>query len=256
MATTDPAPEPVTADTPPGRVPRALLTQSWLDLAFLHWALDPALVAPLLPAGTVPDVIGGATYAGLIAFRMHRIGWLGLPGVPYLGSFPETNVRLYSIDAAGRRAVVFRSLEASRLLPVLTARVGFGLPYMWARMSVRQAGDRITYTSRRRWPGPRGAHSRITIRVGGPLAEPSPLEQFLTARWALHGAGLGRTFRLPNEHARWPLYRAELLDLDEDLIAAAALPAPAGPPDSVLYSPGVRVRFGLPSLLPRLATAA
>jgi uncharacterized protein YqjF (DUF2071 family) len=247
---------------------RTLLTQSWLDLAFLHWAVDPELVAPLLPAGAMPDVIDGVTYVGLIAFRMHRIGWLGLPGLPYLGTFPETNVRLYSVDAHGRRGVVFRSLEAARLLPVLTARIGFRLPYVWAQMSVRRtgtgnvnsegtsgganaaggSGDVFDYSSRRRWPGPVGARSRITIRVGEPVAEPCAVEHFVTARWGLHNAWFGRPVYLPNEHPRWPLYRAELLHLTEDLVLSAGLPAPAGPPDSVLYSPGVPVRFGGPAL--------
>jgi uncharacterized protein YqjF (DUF2071 family) len=56
---------------------------------------------------------------------------------------------------------------------------------------------------------------------------------------------------LPNEHPRWPLHRAELLELDDELVTAAGLPAPAGPPVSVLYSPGVPVTFGAPDTLDR-----
>ncbi|WP_367123639.1 YqjF family protein [Streptomyces phytohabitans] len=239
-------PEPVTAD-PPGAVASPLLTQSWLDLAFLHWAVAPEDVAGLLPPGAVPDTFDGATYVGLVAFRMHRVGWLRLPGVPYLGTFPETNVRLYSVDAHGRRGVVFRSLDASRLVPVLMGRAGFGLPYVWSRMSVRDAGDTVTYASSRRWPGPRGAHCRITVRKGERIAEPTELEHFLTARWGMHSAFLGRSLYLPNVHPRWPLHRAALVRCDEDLVAAAGLPAPSGEPVSVLYSPGVPVRFGRPA---------
>ncbi|MGW1466342.1 YqjF family protein [Streptomyces sp. NPDC002308] len=242
-------PEPITAD-PPHTADRPVLTQSWLDLAFLHWAVDPALVAPLLPAGTRPDTLNGATYVGLVAFRMHRVGWFGLPGIPYLGSFPETNVRLYSVDAHGRRGVVFRSLDASRLLPVAIGRSGFGLPYVWSKMEVRREGDTVTYTSCRRWGRPAGAYSRITVRVGEQVEEPSELEHFLTARWGMHSAFLGRSRYLPNAHPRWPLHRAELLDHSENLVAAAGLPAPAGAPVSVLYSPGVPVRFGLPPRTP------
>jgi uncharacterized protein YqjF (DUF2071 family) len=77
------------------------------------------------------------------------------PGIPYLGTFCETNVRLYSVDARGRRAVVFLSLDAERLLPVLTAQVLLRLPYKWARMRLAKDGDVLRYTSRRRWPGPR-----------------------------------------------------------------------------------------------------
>ncbi|MFJ1705495.1 YqjF family protein [Kitasatospora sp. NPDC088346] len=240
-----PPPEPVTPGPARG-LRRTLLTQSWLELTFLHWAVDPARVAPLLPAGTRPDTLDGLTYVGLVPFRMHRIGWLGLPGLPYLGTFPETNVRLYSVDGHGRRGVVFRSLEASRLLPVLAARAGFGLPYVWSRMAIRRRGATVTYTSSRRWPGPRGAHSRITVEVGGRVVEPTALEHFLTARWGLHAARGGRLTYLPNHHPIWPLHRARLLDLDEDLVAAAGLPEVSGAPCSVLYSPGVPVRFGPP----------
>ncbi|MFF5897836.1 YqjF family protein [Streptomyces argenteolus] len=225
---------------------RPLMTQSWLDLAFLHWEADPADVAPLLPAGTVPDTLGGVSYVGLVAFRMHRVGGFGLPGVPYLGTFPETNVRLYSRDAHGRRGVVFRSLDASRLIPVAIARSVFRLPYVWSRMEIRREGDTFTYTSSRRLPGPRGARSRIVLRAGERLAAPTELEHFLTARWGLHSTFHGRTMYLPNAHPRWPLHRARLLECDENLVTAAGLPAPVGEPVSVLYSPGVAVRFGRP----------
>ena len=33
-------------------VRRPWLVQRWHDLAFLHWPVDPAVVAPLLPPGT------------------------------------------------------------------------------------------------------------------------------------------------------------------------------------------------------------
>ena len=237
--------EPVTP-TAPRPVRRAVLTQGWRDVAFLHWALDPERVAPLLPRGTVPDLHDGRTYVGLIPFRMLRIGFLGAPGLPYLGSFAETNIRLYSVDEQGRRGVVFLSLDADRLLPVLAARWVARLPYLWSRMRVTRSGDELTYTSRRRWPGPAGAHSEIRLRVGDRLADPDPLARFVTGRWGLHRPGSGAPTYWPNEHDEWPLHRAELLELHESLAGAAGLEPLHGAPDSVLFSPGVDVRFGAP----------
>ncbi|MFJ8154038.1 YqjF family protein [Streptomyces sp. NPDC094468] len=239
-------PEPITTVSP-RTVRRPTQVQGWHELTFLHWPLEPERVAGLLPAGTRPDTLDGVTYVGLVPFLMRGVGPGPGPGLPYLGSFCETNVRLYSVDEQGRRGVVFRSLDASRLLPALTGRFGFGVPYLWSSMRVRREGGTVTYTCRRR--GRAATGSRAVVRTGPPIAEPSPLEHFLTARWGLHATWHGHTMYQPNEHPAWPLHRAELLDLDDDLVAAAGLPEPAGPPVSVLWSPGVRVRFGWPSLL-------
>jgi len=239
-------PEPVVASGSP--LPgRAVLDQRWTDLAFLHWRVDPEGVAPLLPAGTRPDVFDGSTWVGLIPFRMRGAGFGEGRPLPYVGSFAETNVRLYAVDARGRRGVVFGSLECERLAFVLGARLALGLNYTWSRMRVEQRTDVFRYTSRRRWPASRGARSRVVVRARPEVVRDDPLADFLTARWALHTRAWGATRYLPNTHPRWPLQRAELLELDDDLLAAAGFPGLATTtPDSVLFSRGVRTQFGLP----------
>jgi uncharacterized protein YqjF (DUF2071 family) len=242
----DAVPRLLTA-TAPHRIRRPILSQWWTDVTFLHWPADPATVAPLLPRGTRPDVLDGTTYVGLVPFRMERVAIGRRPALPYLGTFPETNVRLYSVDEQGRRGVVFLSLDAARLLPVLGGRAGFRLPYLWSSMSItRDGGRHITYTGRR-LPPERPASYRISVETGTELEQPGELETFLTARWGLHVDWYGRTLHLPNAHPTWPLHTARVRHLDENVIRAAGLPAPQGPPCSVLYSPGVPVVFGAPA---------
>ena len=238
--------QPVSATAPDPTGVR-IMTQRWRDLTFLHWRVTPGAVAPLLPPGTRPDVHDGSTWVGLIPFRMVGAGVGSGPPVPWLGSFAETNVRLYSVDDEGRRGVVFRTLEASRLAVVLGARVAFALPYAWARMRVVESDGVLTYTSRRRWPAPRGASTRVVVRPGGPLPERDPLHDFLTARWGLHTRAFGRTLYVPLRHEPWPLRRADLLELDDALVGACGLPGVSGrAPDSVLFSRGVRTVFTAP----------
>jgi len=237
-------PEPITP-TAPRPAGRTVFTQDWSHLTFIHWAVAPEVVAPFMPEGVSPDVFDGQTYVALVPFAMEHIGLAGSPPVPYFGSFLETNVRLYGVDQLGRRGVVFSSLEAARLLTVAVTRVSTGLPYLWARMRMERNDDSVRYTTRRRWPGPRGASSTVHVTVGE-LIEPSPLEQFLTARWGLFLPDRrGRTRFWPNEHPAWPLRAATLLQLDDQLVAAAGFgELAAQPPISVLHSHGVRVRFG------------
>jgi uncharacterized protein YqjF (DUF2071 family) len=236
--------EPIATTAPP--LPgRRILSQRWSDVTFVHWRVDASEIAGRFPAGTRPDEFNGSAWVGLIAFQMSRSSFFGGPRIPWLGDFPEINVRHYSVDDAGRRGVVFASLEASHLLPVLAARFAFGLNYQWARMALGRRGDLVAYRSRRFGPGRPATH--LVARV---LDEPvvgDPLADFLSARWAFHERHLGRTTYSRNSHEPWPLQRAELVHLDDELLGAAGLPHLADrAPDSVLYSSGVDTVFSAP----------
>ncbi|THG33609.1 DUF2071 domain-containing protein [Naasia lichenicola] len=245
----------------PALAGRAVIAQRWTEATFLHWRVDAERVAPHLPPGTRPDVFDGSSWVGLIPFRLSHSSFFGGPPVPYFGTFPEINVRLYSVDELGRRAVVFASLEASHLAPVLVARAAFGLPYQWARMSMGARGDLRAYRShrisrpRRLAPGGAlldGPRSHVISRVLGEPVQDDPLADFLTARWSFHQSHRGRTWFGANQHEPWPLQRAELVHLDDQLLAAAGFPDLAErAPDSALFSPGVRTTFSAPGALPR-----
>jgi hypothetical protein len=104
---------------PPPLVGPVCFDQSWADLTFVHWPVLPDSVAHLYPPGARPDVFAdGLTYVALVPFAMSRTAVGTSLRLPYFGRFQETNIRLYSIDDAGRHGVLFRSLETSRLAVV------------------------------------------------------------------------------------------------------------------------------------------
>jgi uncharacterized protein len=236
------APEPVTA-TSPRAVRPVLLRQEWRDVALLHWDVDPAVAAPFLPPGTRPDLLDGRTFVGLIALRMVRTAPLGGPPLPWLGSFGQANVRLYSVDEDGRRGVAFRSLNADRLLPAAIGRAA-GLPYAWAGVRIARDGDRCTYRVERRAGG---ASAAIDLQVGHPV-DAGAVERFVTDRWGLHHRVLGRTVYTVVAHPPWRLHTASADEIHTDLLVAGGLPGDLGSPVSVLWSPRVDdVRIGPPA---------
>ena len=237
--------EPLSSTAPALRPP-VLMNQDWRDLTFLHWAVEPDRVAHLMPPGVRPDVHDdGATYVGLVPFRMVDAGPGRRAHVPWLGSFLETNVRLYSRDARGRRGVVFLSLDADRLLVVLGARAGFAVPYRWARMSHAEVEGVHTYRATLRWPGAR-ASSEVSVRVGA-AREATPLDHFVSERWRLHTSVLRRPVAVHNTHETWPLHDAEVVRLDDGLLGSVGFHDLAGrAPDHVAFSPGVHAQLGLP----------
>ena len=72
---------PITHEAPP-LAGRAIASQRWSDLTFLHWRVSSTEVAPLLPAGVVPDEFDGSSWVGLIPFRLDRATLFGSPPVP------------------------------------------------------------------------------------------------------------------------------------------------------------------------------
>jgi hypothetical protein len=116
-------------------------------------------------------------------------------------------------------------------------------------MSLRTEGDVLTYQGARRYE-PRGAGYRISVRSGAeyPEADLGPLDHFLTTRHRLYTVKMGRLVTVDVWHPSWPLHRAEVLDLRQDLTEAAGLPRPHGAP-LAHYSPGVSTRIGLPRII-------
>lgn len=242
----------------PPLVGRPFIRQDWNDVVFLHWKVRSSLVAPLLPRGTRPDELPdapGESWVGLIGFVLADTTFPPGPTLHRLGTFVEINVRLYSVDESGRRGVVFLTLDAGALLPVLAANAGLGLPYRWASAHTSTDEEGVVSYASRRAGSPR-ASTEFSVRPAERLAEPTALDDFLTARWGMHvrrfdGGGrnpLARTRYWPNEHESWPLQRAELVSLDDGLVAASGLPGVAdSPPDSVLFAAHVRTRFAFPA---------
>lgn len=212
--------QPITPQAPQ-RVERIAMRQTWRRLTFLHWPYEPAVVRRLLPPGLELDTFDGQAYVGLIPFEIHN-----LRGIPH---FPETNVRTYVIGPDGSRAVWFFSLDAGRLLAVIGARLGYGLPYFWAKMHVTPENAAIRYASRRKWPHSSRRFTDIAIEPGGP-GDLTELDHFVTARYRLYSVIRGRLGCAQIEHDPWPLAPATVLRLNQNLIEASGLPTPQGAP--------------------------
>lgn len=235
--------EPISV-TAPALVGRAVASQRWTRVTFVHWRVEASVLAPFMPAGVRPDEHDGSSWVGLIAFYLDRATLFGSPPVPYFGAFTEVNVRLYGVDEQGRRGVVFLSLEASRLAAVLAARAAFSIPYFWSRTSQAEADGLIEYRARRHVGA---GESLLVARPGTQEVVGDPTADFLTARWALFATRFSKTIYLPNRHDPWPLVTATLERLDDTLLERAGIPGlTTRTPDSVLFSPGVTTWFGRP----------
>jgi uncharacterized protein len=223
----------------PYPVRRPVMLQSWESLTFLHWRYEPAAIARLLPNELVLDTFDGSAWVGLTPFRLTNLRLPFGPALPWISYFPEMNVRTYVRGPDGKPGVWFFTLECDRWAAVMGARLSFGLPYRWARMRVREGGEMVEYESDRKG-GPGSA--RIRIRPGERI-EAGEFDNFLTARYRLYSEIAKRSHFADIDHAPWPLQRAEVLNLEQNVMENSGVPGPSGDP-VVHFSRRLDVRIG------------
>lgn len=219
---------------------RAAMYQKWRKLLFLHWSIPVEALRALVPQALEIDTYEGRAYVGLVPFTMRDIRPVGLPAVPGISNFHETNVRTY-VHLNGRDpGVWFFSLDAAGALGVAIGRALFHLPYFYARMRLDVLPDgSIDYHSERRGSG---LSAKVSVRwrpTGTPApSTPGTLDHFLLERYLLYATHRGRLFQGQVYHPPYLAQTAEVSRLDETLLQAAGLRRPSEPP-LIHYAEGV-----------------
>lgn len=210
-------------DHRPVRLPSGpwIMLQRWHDLLFAHWPVPAPKLRTLVPSPLELDLFRDQAYVAVAPFHMSGIRARFLPAFPGLTQFPELNVRTY-VRYQNIPGVYFFSLDAGNLPAVWGARIGYGLPYFHADMSVKIVANRIDYVSRRR-QGPHAAEFRGSY---WPISEPRvrekhSIEYFLTERYCLYTVRRSKVHRAYIHHTPWPLQDAEA-NIDCNSMAEAA----------------------------------
>ena len=205
------------------------MAQRWEKLLFMHWRVESGLIRPLVPEPLEIDTYDGHAWISVTPFTLTGLRPRGLPPIPFLSSFYELNVRTY-VHCQGVPGVWFFSLYASKIAPVIGARLMFALPYRQAKMLMRGSGRRLHYFLKR--TGAHSAEFEANWEIGHELPSPAvdSLEFFATERYCLYAAQDQRLFRCRVYHVPWQLRSAHLIFYRSNLISAEGLPEPSGDP--------------------------
>jgi uncharacterized protein len=199
-----------------------VMAQTWLDLLFAHWSVEPAALERVVPAALPLDTRDGRAWVAVTPFTVRGLRARGTPPVSRVSTFPEINVRTY-VTVGGKPGIYFFSLDADSALAVTAARRLYRLPYFRARMTTEREDGRVLRASRRVGAeAPAGATFRGRYGPVGEVfeARPGTLEHWLTERYCLYTLDDGGApLRGEIHHAPWPLQPAEA-DLEVNTMAA------------------------------------
>ena len=206
-----------------------VMAQTWDDLLFVHWPVDPDQVRPHVPDGLELDLRDGTAWRGITPFRLHGLRARGTLPLPYVSRFLEINVRTY-VTRGGKPGIWFFSLDATSQGAVEVARRAYRLPYHPMRASYEERGLFL------RWRSSRTGADRPYVFEASfrPAGDPAPAEHgslaaFLTERYCLYAADGPELSRAEIHHPPWPLQQAEL-ELDLTTMTPDGIDLPADAP--------------------------
>ncbi len=226
-----------------------IMTQRWNDLLFLHYALPPESLRPLVPDAFTLDTYQQRAWVSVTPFWISHVRPPGVPPLPWFSHFAEVNVRTY-VTLDGKPGVYFFSLDASNLSAIWGARMFYRLPYWQAAMKLKgRGGPRIDYVSKRQH-GPKPAELRCAYGPSSSAfrARPGSLAHFLTERYCLYAATRKRLYRGEIHHLPWELQEAEFELAENSMAQPAGISLPTLP-EIAHFAREMKVLFWAPERL-------
>lgn len=189
------------------------LTADWRHLAMLNFEINPAIVEPYVPAGTVLDAWNGRYYVSMVAFMFLNTRVMGVP-IPFHRNFEEINLRFYvrrEADEGIRRGVVFVKEIVPRRAIAFVARTVYHENYvaMPTRHDLKFDGD-VPWDASYGWRY-KGNWNGIDLKTDGDSILPSAgsEEEFITEHyWGYAAQPDGSTVEYEVEHPPWRVWTA------------------------------------------------
>jgi len=236
---------------------KPFLTANWRYLAMLNYAIDPRILAPLVPPGTEIDYENGETFVSIVGFLFLDTRLLGFP-IPLHRDFEEVNLRFYvrkkSADTWRRGVVFIRELVPKRAIATV-ARTFYGEPYLAVPMKhdIKHVDLKISveYSWRR---GSKWESLKLSASGEPQTISAGSHAEFITEHyWGYTKIRAGCSeYRV--EHPRWKIWNAEQFELLADVAAlygeqfAEAL---SQPPRSAFIADGSPIEVLLREQLPQ-----
>ena len=202
---------------------KIFLQAQWNNLLMLNYEVDPEILKPYIPPGTVLDTWKRKTLVSMVGFMFNDTRVIGVKWPLHI-NFEEVNLRFYVKHFDGKewkRGAVFISEIVPKPMIVVIANTLYKEHYsaMPMRHSVNKLDNNLTkYLYEWKFDG------RWSNRIGGTVANklspivPGSQEEFIFEHyWGYNKASKRSTFEYQVEHISWnvvqvidPIFEAEI----------------------------------------------
>ncbi|MFC4401746.1 YqjF family protein [Gracilibacillus xinjiangensis] len=191
-----------------------LMSQRWDHLLFIHLPVSKEVMKKHIPDGLELDTYEGTAWITILPFKLSKMHFRKIPPIPFLNTFLELNVRTY-VKRNDTKGIYFFSLDADKFPAVLGARAAT-LPYVYAKMDMKQKGNTFYYYCRRK------RSSKAFKGSYRPISEPyyperNSLSHWLLERYFLWSKRNDSLYSVGIHHRPWKVQDVEV-EIEEESI--------------------------------------
>lgn len=176
--------------------------QEWNNAIFLHWPVALNVLKTFVPEELEIDLFEGQAWISVVAFTMEKIRPKNFPSFPPISDFDEINIRTY-VKSNSKTGVYFLSMEGGKKLSCQVAKAMSQLPYRYSRM---KRGQNRYFSKNLEF----NDKLDLAFTVRKTIIQKSPLEIWLTERYALFQDTKKSINEFEIHHLEWPLNEIEL----------------------------------------------
>lgn len=219
-----------------------VMSQTWGKALFSHWPVSVNQICDLVPPALEIDTFDNQTWISIVPFEMSDIRCRWLPIIRLANRFPQLNVRTYVIHQ-GKPGVFFFSCDADHLLAVAFARSVYHLPYLKARMNLRQKGNGIEFISKRTHWNTQKAEIHCVYRPVSDefQTQKDSLDYWLMERYCMYTTHQKKLYRSDIHHLPWSLQHAEAEFSHNTMMESCKISIPKGEKPILHYAENLKV---------------
>lgn len=224
-----------------------IMSQVWRHVTFLHWAVEPSIIARFIPQDLMLDKYQGKAWISYSCLNIYHAKLRFVPPVPGMLSFNQINIRTYVRSAEGKPGVYFLKIGATNRFVTFGCSTFMHLPFVHCSSHLTTAAPaahqeygtvRLSYA----FPAQEVLCCEATPVSPPYRAHADPLTTWLTERYSMYTDALHpfplREQTMPTTsrvligeitHSPWMLQNAEITLEANSLLAPYGLDLPMAP---------------------------
>ena len=197
----------------------SFLTAEWQKLAMVNYEIDPDLLTPYVPYGTILDLFEGTCYVSLVGFMFTDTKLKGV-SIPFHKNFEEVNLRFYVKyfeNGYWKRGVVFIKEIVPKPALTFVANKLYKEHYQTLPMQHRWDSNDEHQTVDYRWKVKnqwqqievKAAHHAVPMQLGSET-------EFIAEHYYGYTKQNNKTFEYKVKHPRWDVFPVIDYNIDVD----------------------------------------